>query len=325
MRSIVSMDTTQIELTNLCRNSCSNCTRFAGHRKPYFMSFEFFKRAVDSMEFYPKMTGFQGGEPLLHPDFEAMCNYAHEKIPPERLGLWTTLPEGYERYREVICRTFKHIFINDHSRPDIFHHPVLVGIEEQVKHRDLMWTMIDQCWAQESWSASIYPNGAWFCEIAGSMSMLFQEECKEKGWKGWDVEPGWWWRIPADYGEQMERFCPRCGFPAKLRRRSSQEGIDDVSPLNMERIKPFSKKLAKGKCITYDFEDHSRDMMVNAPLARYKDMDYRSAIAKRYGIHLIINDQRFWTPILLKNWEPGKGGECSPSRTALDILMETRQ
>ena len=137
------------------------------------------------------------------------------KIPPEHLGLWTTLPTGKEHYREAICRTFKHIFINDHSRPDIYHHPVLVGIEEEIPTQTVMWVAIDQCWAQESWSAVIYPSGAWFCEIAGSMSMLFQEECAKEGWKGWAVEPGWWWRIPADFGEQMEMFCPRCGFPAQ--------------------------------------------------------------------------------------------------------------
>ena len=214
----------QLELLNTCRNSCSNCTRFAGHRKPYVMDFEFFKRAVDSMVDFPKMVGFQGGDPLLHPDFERMCEYAASKIPPDRLGLWTTFPKGKEHYREVICRTFKHVFLNDHTRADIYHHPVLVGIEEQVKDPNVMWAMIDKCWAQESWSASIYPSGAWFCEIAGSMSMLFAEECKEKDWAGWEVEPGWWWRIPADFAEQMQMFCTRCGFPAKLRRRSSQRG-----------------------------------------------------------------------------------------------------
>jgi hypothetical protein len=276
-----------------------------------------FKRAVDSLVDFPKMVGFTGGDPLLHPDFEAMCNYAHKKIPPERLGLWTTLPKGKEKYRDVICRTFKHILLNDHSRPDIFHHPPLVGIEEIFPDTRQMWTMIDKCWAQESWSASIFPTGAWFCEIAGSMSMLFAEE----GRKGWPVEPDWWWRIPADYREQMEMFCPRCGFPAKIRRRASYEGIDDLSPLNLKRIATFSLKLKRGKCQLYDPAAGDK-RMEEAPLAAYKDMDYRNAIAKRYGMYLLINDQRFWSPYLIKKWKPGKGGECTPAKPLMDIYME---
>jgi hypothetical protein len=266
---------------------------------------------------YPKMTGIQGGEPLLHPDFEAMCNYLHEKIPWDQCGLWTTLPDGYERYRDVICRTFKHIFINDHTRADIFHHPPLVGIEEAVPDKNLMWGAIDRCWAQMSWSASIYPSGAWFCEIAGSMSMLFAEE----GRKGWPVEPGWWWRIPADFREQMDMFCSRCGFPMKIRRRCSQEGIDDLSPNNYERLKDVSGKIKRGKYEIYDFEKPDRGES-ELPLGRYKDTVYRNNIAKRYGMYVLVNDENFWTPYLLKNWEKGKPGECNANRPMLEIYKE---
>ena len=71
MRPLLNMDTIQLEITNACPNRCGNCTRFVGHHpKPFFMDFEFFKKAVDSMVTYPKMTGIMGGEPLLHPDFE---------------------------------------------------------------------------------------------------------------------------------------------------------------------------------------------------------------------------------------------------------------
>jgi hypothetical protein len=172
-----------------------------------------------------------------------------------------------------------------------------------------------------SWSASIYPNGAWFCEIAGSMSMLFEEECREKGWKGWEVEPGWWWRIPADFGDQMEMFCARCGFPAKLRRRSSQDGIDDISALNLERIKPFSKKVTKGRFELYDFTKPDNGKC-DLQLARYKDTDYRNAIAQRYGIFLIINDQRFWTPILMKKWDRENGAGCAPTAKLSELYRE---
>lgn len=313
MRSICDMDTVQIELTNSCRNSCSNCTRFAGHYDPWFMPFDQVKEAVDSMVEYPNMTGIQGGEPLLHPDFSKICEYLRQKIKPEQLGLWTTLPEGLEHYREDICSTFKHIFINDHSRPDIYHQPCLVAVEEAIPDKNVMWQAIDHCWAQESWSASIYPNGAWFCEIAGSMSMLFGEGT------GWKVEPGWWWRIPADFRSQMDMFCSRCGFPVKAKRRSSQDEIDDISLGNFKRLEHLSKKIGRGKYKIYDFTDNSNSEMCEAPLAKYKDTTYRDRIARRYGMYVTINDQHFWSPYLMKRWKKGEAGECNPGRQIMDI------
>ena len=307
MRSMVDMDTIQIELTNACQNKCSNCTRFCGHRKPFFMDFEFFKTAVDSMIDYPKMVGFQGGEPLLHPDFEKMCEYARARIHPDQLGLWTTLPVGFEKYREVICETFGNIFINDHSRNDIFHHPVLVAIQEVIPDKHKMWHCVDHCWAQESWSASINPKGAFFCEIAASLAVLFDEE------GGWPVEDDWWQRIPKDFTAQMEQFCPRCGFAAPLQRRSSTETIDDLSQGNFDRLKNTSPKIARGEYVIHDLS--TTDNL--KPVAAYKDFNYRNAIAHRYGMFLYINDRDFWTPVLLKDFDI-----TSKKKSVIEILRE---
>lgn len=293
MRRLIDMDTIQLEITSACPNRCSNCTRFVGHRKPYFMDFEQFKEAVDSMVGYPKMMGFQGGDPLLHPDFERMCEYAISKIPKNQLGLWTTFPKGFEHYREAICKTFYHIFLNDHTRSDIFHHPPLVAIEEVISNRNVMWNMIDCCWAQMNWSASINPKGAFFCEIAASMSLLFGEG------GGWTVEPGWWYRIPKDFTSQMEQYCPRCGFPASLKRRSSKELVDDISPGNLNRLRGRSLKIDRGEYVVSDLK-----MVTNQePMASYKDMEYRKAIAKRYGIFLVVNSKNFITPYLQKDFQ----------------------
>jgi len=280
------------------------------------MSLDQFKEAIDSLVDYPKMTGFQGGDPLLHPDFAKMCEYARSKIKPEQLGLWTTLPVGMEHYREDICATFGHIFINDHTRPDIYHQPVLVAAEDAIKDEHLMWQAIDNCWAQMSWSASIFPTGAWFCEIAGSMSMLFGEG------EGWRVEPGWWWRIPADFREQMDMFCRRCGFPLRTRRRCSQDGIDDMSQSNYDRLKDVSKKIKRDKFEIYDFDRNDKETaaLCDAPLARYKDTAWRNKLAHRYGMYVVVNEKRFWTPYLLKDWEPGQGSECNPAVPVMSLI-----
>lgn len=293
MRTIIDSDTVQIEITNSCINSCSNCTRFCGHfRKPYFMSFEQFKEAVDSMKGFPKMVGIMGGEPLLHPDFFKFCKYLSLSriLPKEQLGLWSTFPKGYEHYREIICETFGNIFLNDHSRSDIFHSPILVAAEEVISDRRDMFLAIDHCWLQESWSASINPKGAFFCEIAAAMSMLFD------GSDGWKVEPGWWKRTVKDYREQIEEFCPKCGVALALQRRASVDGRDDISPKNLERLKGKSRKIDAGKYVVSDLKPVANP----EPMAAYKDENYRAKIADRYGIFLAYNQKGFQVPHLKK-------------------------
>ena len=258
------------------------------------MTYDEFTAAVDSMVGYPKMVGVMGGEPLLHPEFESFCRYIASKIPKNQLGLWTSFPKGYEKYREIIAETFYHVFLNDHTREDIFHHPGLVASEEVAKDENEMWQWIDHCWAQESWSASINPRGAWFCEIAASMSVLFDEG------KGWDVKQGWWWRTPKDFKEQIEQFCPKCGFCVPLHRRKSTETIDDISPKNFERLKDKSLKIKRGLYKIHNLQTINKGDQEK--LAAYKELSYRDKIAARYGIFLIINEMNFWSPYLVPNW-----------------------
>ena len=80
MRRLCEMETVQIETTSACLLSCSNCTRFCGHKAPFFMEPEPFKAAIDSMVDFPAVIGLMGGEPLLHPRFEEYCEYALAKI-----------------------------------------------------------------------------------------------------------------------------------------------------------------------------------------------------------------------------------------------------
>jgi hypothetical protein len=296
MKCLVDMDIIVIDITNACMMSCSNCTRFCGHQKPYFMSFEQFKEAIDSMINFPGITGLIGGEPLLHPQFEKFCKYALTKIPREHLGLLTSFPRGYENYRKMICRTFGSIFLNDHTKPNIYHCPVLVAIEEVVPNSKAMFLYIDHCWVQEKWSASINPNGAFFCEVAGAMSILFN------GNKGWKVEKDWYTRTPKDYTAQIEEYCPKCGCAAPLPRRPSIDGRDDISPGNLERLEGRSFKIKKGKYVISDLRtiDEPEEMWT------YRDHKYRSIIANRYGIYLTIKDDTFHEPHLKKNFDEDK-------------------
>lgn len=291
MRDLCSMDTIQIEITNYCPKDCGNCTRFCQLvKKPYMMPLKQVKRAIDSMVGYPHMTGIMGGESLCHPDFDKICKYLQKKIPIEQCGLWTALPPGKEHHAQVICDTFKHVFLNDHSRGDIAHQAPLVGAREIWTNEKEMWLRIWGCWAQMSWSASINPRGAWFCEIAASMAMLFEEG------EGWPVEAEWWTRTPLDFTEQAHRFCPRCGFAARTDLRCSLEPFDDVSPLNYEALKDKVRHPERLKL--YEPKETEK---CQPEMAAYKDTHYRNRIAARYGLRLYVNDQRFWSPVMSKD------------------------
>jgi hypothetical protein len=291
MKTLIDNDTIQIEITNVCNRKCGNCTRFCSLiKKPYFMPLDQVKRAVDSMIGFPHMTGCMGGEPLLHPDFEAICKYMQAKIPKKQLGLWTSLPPGKEHYAALICDVFEHIFVNDHEGPAIYHQAPLVGIQEAFTNKKEMWIHIDKCWAQASWSASINPRGAWFCEIAAALSMLFGEG------KGWEIEPEWWTRIPKDYTSQMERFCPRCGFALPTDLRCSLEPHDDVSPLNYEVLREIVRNPQRLKI----YSPVTATCKPQPQMAAYKDTTYRNRVAARYGIRLFINDMGFWTPYIIQ-------------------------
>jgi hypothetical protein len=299
MISLSNMDTIQIEITSACHKNCSNCTRLCHHyRKPFMMTWEEFAQAVDSLQDFPNMVGVMGGEPLLHPQFEEFCKYLQSKIPRERAGLWSSLPEGKEHYRQVIVDTFDNIFINDHSRNDIYHWPMLVAADDMCEDKAFMWYRIDNCWAQQCWSASVNPNGAFFCEVAASFSMLLGR--KETAWP---VVKDWWKNSLKDYIPQMQEFCPRCGFAMPLMKRLSNDEIDDITPSNLELLQAVgSPKIARGEYLLYDkgLVEH------NVPMATYKDTEYRNYIARRYGLFLSTNAKNFWSPYLLRNWDGAK-------------------
>ena len=300
MKPILKNDTIQIEITNSCGNQCGNCTRFVGHSKPFFMHYDQFVEAVNSLVDFATMRGpgprigVMGGEPLNNPEFEKFCKYLRSKVSREYTGLWTCFPKGKEHYREIIVETFGNIFLNDHTRGDIMHKPILVGSEELPIEEWQKWHLINDCFGQLSWSASINPHGAFFCEIAASLSMLTGK--KESRWK---VEPGWWTRSPLHYTSQAKEFCGMCGLAMPLKMRASMEGIDDISPKWLERLKNSSPKIKAGK-----YEVHNLQLCQDErPLAAYKDPNYRQHIAKRYGMFTMVNPMGFETPYLSKKWQ----------------------
>lgn len=317
MRSPEDMGTIQIDITNACNMRCSNCTRFCGnHEKVYFMDFDTFRRAVDSLDGFDGITGLIGGEPTLHPEFVRFSKYLQDKfgepagykglLYPQKdfihgiqtrefaselmhknsdgtrfmkkygAGLWSNMSGTYQKYYEVIQDTFSVQYLNDHLNPS-YHQPGLFSRKDLNISDEEWFTLRDQCWIQNTWSATITPKGAFFCEIAGALDMLFD------GPGGWKVEPGWWKRKPEEFKDQLH-WCEICGFALEGRTftRDSQEEIDDVSPTVYGMLqKTGSPKLKSGHinpvviengAITMESKPEDKRFIVgDRYIARYED------------------------------------------------------
>ena len=296
LRLALESENLQIDVTSRCQNTCSSCHHLCGNfPKQWDMTVEQFKRAVDSCEGFHSIS-LMGGDPVLNPYFEEFCLYLQEKVKRESCGLYTCFPPGKEHYRELIVKTFGRVFLNDHSRPDILHAPILVASEEMPFEPWVKAARIWRCWIQETWSFSVNPMGCWFCETAGSLAMLFND-----GATAWPVEPGWWKRSPFEFKEQSDRWCKLCGAAFPMMKRPSVEGVDDVSPGMLKRLQEIgSPKIKAGKYVVHDMKTFQEDCR---PKETYKDGAFRNQIAARYGIWLSTVPPGYSEPHLLRNWE----------------------
>ncbi|MDD2542580.1 MAG: radical SAM protein, partial [Desulfuromonadaceae bacterium] len=164
----------QIEVTNVCEHECTNCSRFVGHyRNTYFMKLEQVEKAIDSLHDFTGGIGIMGGEPLAHPDFLEICHLMKRMVSPEKRHLWTS---GYNwsEYRKVVRKTFgENVHFNSHKDTTQKHHPMLLSISDIIDDKALISRLVDDCWVNRRWSASINPKGSFFCEIAAAMDVLF--------------------------------------------------------------------------------------------------------------------------------------------------------
>jgi len=274
MKSPADMKIIQIEITNACPKRCSNCTRFCGHHvKPFFMDFETFKRAVDSMQGFDGIVGIMGGEPTIHPEFDKFVRYFRESFGYDdfstacykpssnfvnhilansyhtgysnQRGLWTSVTTKYYEHFELIQDTFGYQLVNDHSNPSM--HTTLMATRKELGIPDDEWIkMRDNCWVQNLWSASITPKGAFFCEVAGALDILFD------GPGGWPIEPGWWKRKPVEFKDQLH-WCEMCSAALPMPKRDARQEVDDVSPVWKEKLVQIeSPKAKKGLAQEFD-------------------------------------------------------------------------
>lgn len=293
------MKVIQIELTNACPMRCANCTRFCGHHtKPFFMDFDTFKRAVDSLQGFRGIVGIMGGEPTQHPEFQRFMEYYRAHVGYDdhsttllkpsadfmrhvlangyhvdysnHRGLWTSVTPRYYENFELIQDTFGYQLLNDHSHPSM-HQTHMVTRKELGIPDDEWIKMRDRCWVQNLWSASITPKGAFFCEIAAAMDATLG------GPGGWPIEPGWWERKPEDFKEQLD-WCEMCSACLPMPSRDANDETDDVSPVWEAKLKEInSPKLKKGLVNTFDPVAYQKDQhsIIQKPTPYMDDQENR--------------------------------------------------
>ena len=267
MRNLFDINTIHIEVTNACNLECANCTRFIGHhRKNFFITMDQLRKALSSLEGFKGNIGIMGGEPTLHPKFEEICNIVQEMIPnQEQRALWTN-GFKWKKYEDIIHKTFPNkynIIYNEHGDPNEVHHPLLLAAKDVVEDKETMWKLIDKCWINERWAASITPKGGFFCEVAAAQDLLFD------GPGGYDIEKGWWNKSVEEYRDQVERYCVNCSAAVPLPPKYDILGKDLVSPNIAKILKDKnSRRCSKGNIKVFeetfsnaDIEENSKGWM----------------------------------------------------------------
>lgn len=242
------------------------------------MDFETFKKAVDSLVDAPPIVGIIGGEPTIHPDFDRMIRYYREKLPEKKQffpmmipvkdskylqhrirymrgkkrGLFSSFGPGYQKNYELIQDTFSYQGVNDHNV--INNHQAILATRKELGFNDDEWIKLrDHCWIQNLWSATITPKGAFFCEIAAHLDMLFD------GPGGWPIEPGWWKRKPEDFKDQLH-WCELCSVALPMPTIPANDQRDIVTPVMLEKLKAVnSPRIQEGRYILLDPATYKRE------------------------------------------------------------------
>ena len=228
----------QIDITNYCSHSCLYCSRYNRHLKREQrknMTLEQISVALDSLKTWPNKIGIIGGEPILHPEFPEICELILSKFPPSKMGLWTSGGRNYNKYLPLINRTFGFIAYNEHNEEQLDackHQPLTIAIKDVVKDEELRKTLIDDCWVQRTWCATINHFGAYFCEVAAAQDVLLND-----GRDAWPVTPGWWKKTPSQFQDQVDKFCGNCGMPIPMEREFIRKKTEKFSPSTLKAFR----------------------------------------------------------------------------------------
>ncbi len=291
MRSPSKMTIIEIDITNACDKRCSNCTRLCGHQqKPFFMDFDTFQRAVDSLDGYEGIRSMMGGEPTLHPEYERFIHYLASKFPerfPEEKGEINPLTWPQREFIKAIQRVEydNYEFLGGGDRlwingPGMFSNMgrtyrkyyelcndilPFQGLNDHMNpiyHQSALITRKELGISDEEWIPlrdKCWIQNEWSASITPKGCFFCEVagvlDMLLDGPGGWPIEPGWWKRTPDQFGDQLH-WCELCGFALDTFTRDSAEEIDDISPEWNERLKALkSPKLASGRANVIKIEN----------------------------------------------------------------------
>lgn len=270
MRGPKEMNVICIDVTNKCDLACSNCTRLLENQDAFWeMSPDNFRKALQSLKNYQGIIAVIGGNPCMHTKFKELCEIFVDEVPnQEQRGLWTN---NIFKHAQIIERTFGFFNLNPHDnqravppleglvnkvsanqgrhfqvyRGASHHAPLLTAVKDLYPENE-MWDRIVSCDINREWSASIVENKgelrAYFCEVAASFDLA------RGGDHGVPVTLDWWMMPIENFSEQIKKFCPGCGVPAKIEGHLDCEEIDTYTHSNSD-IAVKSKKNKKRKII----------------------------------------------------------------------------
>ena len=268
MRSPSEMEIICIDITNKCDLACSNCTRLLENQDEFWeMSEDNFRNALRSLKNFKGIIAMIGGNPCMHTKFKELCNIFKEEIPNQlQRGLWTN---NVFKYTDLVEETFGGLNLNTHNMvrsvdklKSIYenmvlkggfngglylenseHAPILTAVKDLYSEKE-MWEKISGCDINREWSATIVENKgklrAYFCEVAASFDLARNED------NGLEVVEDWWNRPISDFSNQIEKFCPGCGVPARIKGHFDYENTDTYSISNQDiAIKSANSKKRK--------------------------------------------------------------------------------
>jgi hypothetical protein len=237
----------QIMVGRGCDRACFGCTQgsnLAG--KAPWMSVDQFDEACVSLDGYFGVVGLFGGNCCLHPRFEDLCRIMQAHFPRAQRGIWTNNLNGHG----AICRqTFDpaHSNLNTHmdqeaaeeirrdwpeaaryikgDHLDSLHGTPWVSMTDLGIPEEERWKLIAGCDISKHWSAILMVSRgelrAFFCEVAGAMASLHQDNPDWAGTGqpfpdvGLALSPGWWKKPMAEFEQQVNTCCHHCAVPLR--------------------------------------------------------------------------------------------------------------
>ena len=268
MRAPRNMFVICIDVTNKCDLACSNCTRLLANQTDLWeMTPDNFRLALRSLKDYFGIIAMIGGNPCMHSKFTELCQIFQEEIPNKlQRGIWTNNPFKHEALCTEVFGTFNLNAhgeerakpslqrLTDHARQDgavvwtymgnSIHAPLLTAVKDVYPNEDEMWERIAGCDINRDWSASIVQNSAgelraYFCEVAASFDLA------RGGDFGHPVTDGWWKQHLVAFQDQVKRFCPGCGVPAKQKGTLDKEERDTYTKTNSDIALKDPKRCAQ--------------------------------------------------------------------------------